>query len=352
VKYDLRSSGIASFEYDLTMRGVDLGVNFARGNPAILELLARRYHVQRDNVFVSSEGASGQNTRIIRCLARLHKKRNEAIVEHPTYEPLLRKTQDSFHRVRRLKREEEDDYKIDLDRLRELITERTALLVLTNPHAPTGQVSSRRELKDLASIASEHGFHVLCDEIYSEFNREAVPNIFSLNPDQCIVTTSFTKAYGLGGLKLGIALANKDLVDELCNDTLNTVGTNSNIVQLIAVDLLTKQKENLEKHKLKWVACKKTMEKWLKSRSLKHSPDPLGVTYWVTLPIEDTYKWTIRHTIPQHSVASVPGAFFLFKDHYGLEKSNKIRLGLGNIDPDEPKVIEALEALENSLNIN
>lgn len=352
VAYDLRSSGIASFKCDLTMREVDLGVNFALGNPGILELLAKRYLVQRDHVFVSSEGASGQNTRIIRCLSRLQKKRDEAIVEYPTYEPLLRKTQENFHRVNRLERREEDDYRIDLDRLRELITEKTALLVLTNPHAPTGQISRRRELKDLASIANEYGFHILCDEIYSEFNREAVPNLFTLNPDRCIVTTSFTKAYGLGGLKLGIALANKTLVDELCNDTLHTVGTSPNIVQLIAVDLLTKQKENLEKHKLKWMAVKKTTERWLKSRGLKYSPNPLSVTYWVTLPIEDTYKWTLNHTIPQHSVVSVPGAFFLFKDHYKLEKSNKIRLGLGNITTDETTVREALEALEKSLNVN
>lgn len=349
VKYDFRSSRVTRFKCDLMLRDLDLSVNYAYGNPEASELLARRYHVQPENVFISSEGASGQNTRIIKHIAERNKRKNQAVVEYPTYEPLLRKVQKHFPRTRRLERKEEEAYRLDADELQKVVSEKTALLVLTNPHAPSGSISDEKELEEIMTIAHENGFYVLCDEIYAEFDREAVPVTFAADPDLGIVTTSFTKAYGLGGLKLGVALAGKDLVNELYDDVLNTVGNSPNIVQLIAIELLTKSGENLEKHKQKWMSLKNITEKCLKEKSLEFFPNKAGITYWLKVPVRDTFKWANEYAIPHYSLAVVPGAFFLFKNGYKLVKSNKIRLGLGDINPDKPKLKEAFEALEKAL---
>ncbi|MDH5450989.1 MAG: pyridoxal phosphate-dependent aminotransferase [Candidatus Bathyarchaeota archaeon] len=346
VRCDFRSSGISLVKYNLAIGEVDLSVNYAYGNPEMSELLTRRYQVQPESVFISTEGTSGQNSRIIRCIAERNKRKNEAIVEYPTYEPLLRKAQKQFPRVKRLERKEDETYRLDVDALAKLVSEKTALLVLTNPHAPSGAISSENELEEIMTIAHEHEFYVLCDEIYSEFDRNALPTIFSVNPELGITTTSFTKAYGLGGLKLGIALAGKDLVDGLYKDVLNTVGNSPNIVQLIAIELLSKNIETLEKHKEKWLALKSVTEEWLEEHSLEYFPNKMGITYWVKLPTDDTYKWINKHAIPKHSLAAVPGTFFLFKSNHRLQKSNKIRLGLGNIPPDKLRLLEALQVLE------
>jgi aspartate/methionine/tyrosine aminotransferase len=350
VKYDFRSSGVGYFKYDLPLGDVDLSINYAYGNPAAARQLARRYDVQPENVFISSEGATGQNNRIIRYLAEKGKRRNEAIVEYPTYEPLLRQVQEYFPRVKRLERNEKESYTLDADALRKTVSEKTSLLVLTNPHAPSGAISNASELEEIMAVASENGFYVLCDEIYAEFERNAVPTVFSVNKDFGIVTTSFSKAYGLGGLKLGVAIAKKDLVNELYTDVLNTVGNSPNVVQIIAVELLTKGREDLEKHKQKWTSLKKETEEWLSEKGFEYSPNKVGVTYWVKFPIKDTYKWTNDHAIPKHSVAPVPGTFFLFKNNRKLTKSQMIRLGLGNMNPDKSNLKEALVTLEKALN--
>jgi len=328
---------------------VDLSVNYAHGNPEAAKLLAERYHVQPENIFVSSEGASGQNARIIRCLAEGNKNRNEAIVEYPTYEPLLRLVQEHFPRVKRLERKEKEAYRLDACALRKISSEKTGLLVLTNPHTPTGAISDKSELKEIMSIAHEYGFYVLSDEIYAEFSREAVPTVFSIDPDLGIVTSSFTKAYGLGGLKIGVALAKNNLVEELYTDVLNTVGNSPNIVGLIAVELLTKGRETLEGHKQKWMCQKSRAEKWLNEKDLEHFPSKVGIAYWVKLRIKDTYKWINDHAIPHYSLVAVPGTFFLFKNDYKLMQSNMIRIGLGNIDPDRPNLSEAFEGLEKAI---
>jgi aspartate/methionine/tyrosine aminotransferase len=349
LKYDLRSSGLVGFKYDLTLGEVDLSMNYAHGNPETAKLLAQRYHVQPENVFISGEGASGQNARIVRCLAERSRKKNEAIVEYPTYEPLLRLVQEYFPRVKRLERREENAYTLDADMLRKVTSDKTGLLVITNPHAPSGAISGLSELEEIMNVARKRGFHVLCDEIYAEFDRTAIPTIFSADSKLGIVTTSFTKAYGLGGLKLGIALADKTLVDEIYTDVLNTVGNSPNLVQLTTVELLTKGMKRLEAHKQKWTRFKNETEKWMREEDLEYFPNKVSLTYWVKLPVRDTYGWVNEYTIKHHSLAVVPGAFFLFKKGYELAESSMVRLGLGNIDPDKPNLGEALKVLEKAL---
>lgn len=247
-----------------------------------------------------------------------------------------------------MERKEKEAYSLDADELRKIVSEKTGLLVLTNPHAPSGAIATASELKEIMAVAHEYGFYVLFDEVYAEFDRKAVPTAFSVDQELGIVTTSFTKAYGLGGLRLGVALANEELVKELYNDVLNTVGNSSNIVQLIAAKLLTKSAEKLEEHKQKWISLRNQTEEWLNKKGFEYFPNKIGVTYWVKTPIKDTHRWINEHAIPQYSLAPVPGTFFLFKNNYELTKSNMIRLSLGNINPDDSNLVKALEALEKA----
>gem|GEM_PF-704375 len=349
VKHDLRSSGTAYFTHDVTLNQVDLSANYDHGNPETAARLAEWYGTRPENVFISAEGASGQNSRVVRCLAEKDRSRDEAIVEYPTYEPLLRTVQEHFEHVKRLERREEDAYRLDADQLAKLVSPKTALLALTNPHAPTGATMDTKELREMMAVARENHTYVLCDEIYAEFDRESVPTLHSVDPEWAIVTTSFTKAYGLGGLKLGIALADVAVVDTLYEDVLYTVGNSPNVVQLIAAELLAKNREKLERHKQRWISLKTQTQKWLEEKELEFCPNKAGVTYWVKTPIEDTHRWTNEWTIPKCSLAAVPGAFFLFKRGYELTRTSRVRLGLGNVNPDTQPLTAALDTFETAM---
>jgi aspartate/methionine/tyrosine aminotransferase len=349
VDYDFRSSGTAYFNYGLNLGEVDLSVNYVHGNPQTTDLLAGMYGVKPENVFVSSEGTSGQNARIIRLLAERYAGKNEAIVEYPTYEPLLRQVQEHFPRVKRLERSEKEGYRLNAEALRRIASPNTGLLVLTNPHAPSGSISSRQELKEIMALARKQGFYVLCDEIYAEFDRKTVPTLFSVDHELGIVTSGLTKAYGLGGLKLGVALAPKKLVDELYVDVLNTVGNSSNITQVVAAEVLSRGKEQLEKHRQKWTLLKRETEEWLNEKNIEFPPNKVSITYWAKLPVTDTYKWVNQQTIPHYSLALVPGAFFLFDSGYKLAKTSRARLGLGNVNPRSLNLAEGLKVLEKAM---
>ena len=64
---------------------------------------------------------------------------------------------------------EENDYQVDVDQIRSLITDKTKMLVIVSPSNPTGGVLSRASLEAIAAIAREHDLLVLSDEIYDRF---------------------------------------------------------------------------------------------------------------------------------------------------------------------------------------
>ncbi len=347
--YDLRSSGITTCPITLKKISLDFGKTYAHGNPCTLKVLSQRYKIHPENIFLSSEGTSGQNTRIIRYLAEKYPEKKEAIIEYPTYEPLLRLLQEYYPNIYQIERLSDENYRLDIDSLKKKISKKTGILVLTNPHAPSSAVFTTNELREIMSLAQANNFFVLCDEIYAEFNRETVPPLVSIDPEHAIVTTSFTKAYGLGGLKLGIILAQNTLIDNLYQDALFTVGNSSNVVEHIAAELLTKYQQQLDTYLKKYLGLKKETEQWLEDHSIIYHHNTTSITYWIKTPIPDTYTWVNKYSIPKRKLAVVPGAFFLFKKNYRREKTSMIRLGLGNIQPDTVQLTNALAQLDKAL---
>jgi len=348
LKYDLRASGISNFTWTMNLGKLNFSENFSQGNPEAKEKISDRYGVAPENVFIMPEGASGVNVRTIKCLAS-RKGKTEAVVEYPVYEPLLRQVQSYFSRVKRVDRRKRNSYKLGRSDLEKMVSKKTALLMITNPHAPTGMCSSKDELEKIGELAEKYEFYILCDEIYAEFDRSKIPTMFSVNPKWGITTTSFSKAYGLGGLKAGIALASEELVEQLYSNVLSSTGCGSNLVELVLTNLLTKGKETMERHKQKWLSIREKTVKWLKeAEGITCMPNDCGVVFWLELEkIIDTYRWTNEFTIPKMGIATVPGAFFLYRSGYEIVKSNAVRLGVGNMNADVLE--EALSMLEKAI---
>lgn len=210
---------------------------------------------------------------------------------------MLRQAQTYFKDVKRIVRKRENKYRFDPDELERVISDKAAVLVMTNPHAPSGVSLSKKELNEVMEVARNHDCHVVCDEIYAEFDRKNNVPLFSVDHEFGIVTTSFSKAYGLGGLKAGVTIASKEIVDELYSTVFNTIGCGSNLVELALIELLTKGRNALERHKQKWVVLRNKTEKWLKQTdTVSYTPNSSGVAFWLETQIRDTYKWVNQYT--------------------------------------------------------
>ncbi|GAA1151291.1 histidinol-phosphate transaminase [Streptomyces hebeiensis] len=105
----------------------------------------------------------------------------------------------------------------DLDAMADAITERTRLIFVCNPNNPTGTVVRRAELERFLDRVPGDVLVVL-DEAYREFIRDSeVPDGIDLYRDRpnVAVLRTFSKAYGLAGLRVGFAVAHEPVATAL-----------------------------------------------------------------------------------------------------------------------------------------
>lgn len=110
-----------------------------------------------------------------------------------------------------------NDWQIDINNLIKACNAETGLIFLANPNNPTGLLTSQEEIKYLLEQIPESTLLVL-DEAYYEFAATAMScssiDWLSEHPN-LVITRTFSKIYGMAGLRLGYAIANPDIVSIL-----------------------------------------------------------------------------------------------------------------------------------------
>ena len=109
------------------------------------------------------------------------------------------------------------DYRHDLDAMADAVTDATTLVVITNPNNPTGTIVPQADIERFVAAVPDHVM-VFIDEAYIDYVRDdSYGNSVHLAQryDNVIVSRTFSKIYGLAGLRLGYAVANPNLIDEM-----------------------------------------------------------------------------------------------------------------------------------------
>jgi aspartate/methionine/tyrosine aminotransferase len=104
------------------------------------------------------------------------------------------------------------DFEVDIKELEAAISPRTKLLILNNPHNPTGKVWSKEELTAVASLTIKHDLYLMSDEVYEFLVFDGVKHIPTATLDgmfeRTITVSSAGKTFGLTGWKIGWICAN------------------------------------------------------------------------------------------------------------------------------------------------
>jgi aspartate/methionine/tyrosine aminotransferase len=111
---------------------------------------------------------------------------------------------------------EEHGFSIDLDWLRDHITDRTRLLILNSPQNPTGGVIPGEQVGAIAGMVRERDLMVLADEIYSRIYYDQAPVSISTFPgmlEKTILLDGFSKTYAMTGWRMGYGVMPKWLVE-------------------------------------------------------------------------------------------------------------------------------------------
>jgi aspartate/methionine/tyrosine aminotransferase len=201
VKIDLARSnvkGLSREELGAPLGEIPLAASESDAGAELREILAKKHGVSPAQVLVSAGATMG----IYLAIAAALKPGDQAIVETPAYEPLVRAVEERGAEIRPLERRFDRGWQIELEELERMISRATRLVVLTNTHNPSGAATSPEKLSSIGQLAHDHGATVVVGEAYLDNAFTPLRPAASLGPDLVSVGT-LSKVYGLGDLRIG-----------------------------------------------------------------------------------------------------------------------------------------------------
>lgn len=107
------------------------------------------------------------------------------------------------------------DFRIDLDRLKDAITDKTKMIIVNSPSNPTGFCYSDEQLQQVAELAAERGICLVSDEIYSRFTYDdSHTSLAKFNPET-VVIDGFSKSYAMTGWRCAYVHGPSHLIDAM-----------------------------------------------------------------------------------------------------------------------------------------
>ena len=108
------------------------------------------------------------------------------------------------------------DYRYDMEAMGNAVSEYTKIIYIANPDNPTGTIITRTEFDAFMKKVPERCL-VIYDEAYYEFaaGDERFPDSLTYRYDNVITLRTFSKAYGLAGVRIGYGFAHEELIENL-----------------------------------------------------------------------------------------------------------------------------------------
>ncbi len=179
----------------------EISIYPAPGYTDLKQAIARYIGVAPEHVIVGN----GSNDLLNTLIRYLIERNDEAIITIPTfsfYETIVEAAHAKCVFVDRT-----PDFSVDVEQVVAAITKKTKLIFVCSPNNPTGNSIDKAALEHL--LQSSNALVVL-DEAYVEFAPESLVEL-TTHFDNLLVFRTFSKAFGLAGLRLGYVVLNEDL---------------------------------------------------------------------------------------------------------------------------------------------
>jgi len=144
---------------------------------------------------------------------------------------------------------EANAFRMDVDELRSLVTDRTRLIIFNSPENPTGSMLTESDLQAIAKIAAERDIVILADEIYGRIVYDGEHRSIAALPgmaERTIVLDGFSKTFAMTGWRLGYAVLPPALVAPVSRLIINSVSCTSSHSQIAAVEALTGPQDDID----------------------------------------------------------------------------------------------------------
>ena len=216
---------------------------------AVSEIINQDYkvNVNPDQILITP---GGKPTIFYSCLI-LGGEENEIIYPDPGF-PIYR-SMINFSGARGipLQLSEEDNFEINIEKLEQLITNKTSLIIINNPNNPTGAFMNEFKIEKLVRMLEKYPeVFVLSDEIYSKiiFEDEKMPSLLSYEilKERLIVLEGWSKTFCMTGWRLGWSVWPKKLYEHANKLCVNDHSCPNSISQYAGIEALKGPKNEVE----------------------------------------------------------------------------------------------------------
>ena len=192
-----------------------LGYTESKGHPLLREEIVKLYdNCHPDQVLVHS----GAEEAIFIFMNVMLQPGDHVIVQSPCYQSLYQIASDLGCQVARWNPGEENPWHWDLADLEQSITSETKLVIINQPHNPTGHLMTPKQQEQLISLVKKHDLLLFSDEVYRCLEHDPalrLPAACDLY-EKAVSLGVMSKTYGLAGLRIGwIATRDKAVVEAM-----------------------------------------------------------------------------------------------------------------------------------------
>ncbi len=250
-KKNIKNFHLENFNVQKSLSGEEKLIELAKKN------LLKQWIIKKtkDNNIIITNGAKAALYCVFKVIANRQKKNNFGIINPnwPTYIDLMKVSGATpvFFNTKI-----ENKYEIDIPTLKRFIkTQKLRILVISNPNNPSGKIYNHQIIKKIINICEKNKCYLVLDESFSShvFEKKFKQNKKEYKSEYLIIINSFSKNYHLQGLRLGVILAKKKLVEEFSNLHIAINGAPNNVSQNIIINhnkTLLKTKDIKNKMKL------------------------------------------------------------------------------------------------------
>jgi aspartate aminotransferase len=302
----------------------------AYGEPKLRQKIAEMHGVKPENVIITP----GSKWGVFASMYLMLKGNSNVVVPTPYWTAYELIAKSIGAKVKLLKTELEDQWKVDLDKLEELIDKDTKMIILNNPNNPTSKVMDSETLDGIVEIANRKGITVFSDEIYGTIAFKKVKSILEYDGNcKHVLSNGFSKTFTMTGWRVGYIVADRLLIDNIAK--LNQITINN-----VPVFIQEAALKGLELRKPLASAIRKEYEERAKMACKLLSTDGLSFTApeapFYVFPKHaglDSEKFTLA--LLDKGVAVAPGtAFGDYREHFRISltvPNEDIKTGLNII---------------------
>jgi len=245
-----------------------------------------------------------------------------------------------------LKLSEKDNFEIDLDHLKELITDKTSLIIVNNPNNPTGSFMNKRKIHDLVNLLDQYpNVSILSDEIYSNiiFNNEKMPSLLEYQNlmNRLIVLDGWSKTYCMTGWRLGWSIWPDKLIEHANKICVNYNSCATSISQYAGLEAIKGSQKEILKIVSEFQKRKEYVYNELNKLDKVSCFQPGGAFYAFPNISNSGLSGSefSRIALEEKGVALVPGSSF------GDNADNFVRLSFANSLENIKKAIDRLSTI-------